>query len=165
MIELITTSLFVFSSIYGTPAIANADTISTTTAPSVTVNKEETTIENKLLTKKQLELKQKAQEYFKDYPILVKIAGCESKFRQYDSKGNVLKGQINKGDLGLMQINKYYHAEKAKKLEFDLETVEGNMAYAKYLYEKEGEKPWMSSSKCWKQDTASKIGDQVALNK
>ena len=165
MIEIITTSLFVFSSIYGAPT-AYADTmVSTTTAPGVTINKEEKIIKNNLYTKKQLELKEKASVYFKDYPILVKIAGCESQFRQYDSEGKVLQGKVNKGDLGLMQINKYYHSEKSDELGFDIETVEGNMAYAKYLYEKEGEKPWLSSSKCWKQAPAQKLGDQVAMNK
>ena len=163
MIEIITTSLFVLSSIYGAPTIASADTISTTTAPGATVSKEEMTIENKFPTKKELE--QKARVYFKDYPILVKIAGCESQFRQYDAKGNILKGKVNKGDLGLMQINKYYHGTKADELGFDIETVEGNMAYAKYLYNREGTKPWDSSSKCWKQGIDQSPNDQVALNK
>ena len=49
-----------------------------------------------------------------------------------------------------MQINRYYHEEKANELGYNLEVIEGNMAYAKYLYEKEGSKPWLSSSKCWK---------------
>ena len=165
MIEIITTSLFVLSSIYGAPMIASADTIiSTTTAPGVTINKE-ISIDNRFLTEKQIELKKEATDYFKDYPILVKIAGCESQFRQYDSNGDTIKGKVNKGDLGLMQINKYYHEDKANELGFDLDTVEGNMAYAKYLYEKEGEKPWLSSSKCWKQGNEPISDNQVALNK
>ena len=165
MIEIITTSLFVLSSVYGAPTVANADTISTTTAPGVTVIKQETTIKDRFLSKKQLELEEKAKEYFKDYPILVKIAGCESQFRQYDSKGNVLKGKVNKGDLGFMQINKYYHEGKSDELGFDLETIEGNMAYAKYLYDREGAQPWISSSKCWNKAAEQKIGNQVVLNR
>ncbi len=161
MIEIITTSMFVISSIYGAPT-AYADTIvSTTTAPGVTVKKEEIIIDNKLPTRKELE--QKAKVYFKDYPILVEIARCESEFRQYDSKGNVLKGRVNKSDLGLMQINNYYHGVKSDELGFDIETVEGNMAYAKYLYEKEGSKPWNSSSKCWKEGADAILNGQVAL--
>lgn len=166
MIEIITTSLFVLSSVYGAPVLASADTISTTTAPLVTVNKQETTVKNRFLTQKQLELEKIAKEYFKDDPILVKIAGCESQFRQYDSKGDTLTGRVNKGDLGLMQINKYYHAEKAEELGFDLNHVEGNMAYAQYLYDREGSKPWNSSSKCWKKEMAIESGNaQLALNK
>ena len=164
MIEIITTSLFVLTSIYGAPIVANADTTeSTTTAPFVTVNKKEITVKNRFLSKEQLELEEKAKVYFKEYPILVKIAACESQFRQYNSKGETLKGKVNKGDLGLMQINKYYHGEKAEELGLNLETIEGNMAYAKYLYEKEGSKPWLSSSKCWKGGVDQVKDNLVAL--
>lgn len=163
MIEIITTSLFVLSSILGAPTAVSAETVSVPTVHGVIVNEDKITVKNRFLTKKQLELEQKAITYFEDYPILVKIAECESQFRQYDAQGNILKGKVNKGDLGLMQINKYYHEERANELGLDLETIEGNMAYAKYLYEKEGEKPWLSSSKCWKQGIDSIRYDQVAM--
>ena len=80
---------------------------------------------------------------------MAEIAKCESTFRQYDSKGEVIKGIVNKSDVGVMQINKYYHLKQAEKLGYDLHTIEGNMAYAKALYEREGTKPWNASSKCW----------------
>lgn len=87
--------------------------------------------------------------YFKDDPILAEIAMCESTFRQYDSDGTVLTGKVNKNDVGVMQINKHYHLERAEKMGFDLDTIEGNMAFAKKLYKSEGTKPWKSSSGCW----------------
>lgn len=91
------------------------------------------------------------KEYFKDTPIMAKIAWCESRNRQYEKDGKtVYTGRIDADDTGVMQINKYYHADTAKKLGLDLDTVEGNMAYAKYLYNKEGTRPWNSSSHCWK---------------
>lgn len=155
MIELITTSIFVFSSIYGGPVIAaGANTISV--SPSVN-----TAEETRLINQKDIEAK--AKKYFKDDPILVEIARCESSFRQVDEKGNVLIGKVNKGDVGIMQINKYYHAEKALSLGFDLDTLDGNMGYAKYLYDKEGVKPWASSKPCWKQALKSAPVNQVAL--
>ena len=89
------------------------------------------------------------REYFKETPILAEISRCESTFRQVDKDGEVLRGIVNKSDLGLMQVNTYYHGEKAEELGFDLMTVDGNLAYAKYLYEKEGTTPWNSSKKCW----------------
>jgi len=89
------------------------------------------------------------REYFKDTPILAEIAKCESRFRQVDENGDVVRGEINRSDIGVMQINTYYHADTAKKLGLDLKTLGGNMAYAKYLYEKEGSTPWLSSSGCW----------------
>lgn len=88
--------------------------------------------------------------YFSDTPILAEIARCESSFRQFDAEGNVLRGKVNRGDLGVMQINKYYHEEDAQKLGYDIYTLQGNLDYAKLLYKKYGDSPWVSSSKCWK---------------
>lgn len=90
------------------------------------------------------------REYFKETPILAEIAKCESTFRQFDKAGNPLKGVTNSGDIGVMQINKYYHEEDATKLGIDIYTLDGNLAFAKKLYEKYGSDPWASSSKCWK---------------
>lgn len=89
-------------------------------------------------------------EYFADVPELVNVARCESHFRQFDKDGRVLRGVVNKGDLGVMQINEYYHGEKAEELGYDLYTIEGNLSYARFLYNHEGLTPWSSSSKCWK---------------
>ena len=94
-------------------------------------------------------VQQFARTYFADIPIMIDIARCESKFRQFDADGNVLRGKVNTGDIGLMQINEGYHAEAAAKLGVDINTIEGNAAYARYLYEREGTQPWISSSKCW----------------
>ncbi len=88
-------------------------------------------------------------QYFADTPVLVSIAKCESRFRQWNSDGSIHRGEINRSDLGVMQVNEYYHGEKADELGFDLYTLDGNLAYAKYLYEKEGSRPWASSQKCW----------------
>src|SRR5690606_29289590 len=88
-------------------------------------------------------------DYFADVPLLAKIAKCESRYRQYDSKGDVLKGEQNRSDRGVMQINLYYHGDTAAKLGLDVHNIDDNVAYARHLYEKQGSKPWNSSSKCW----------------
>lgn len=95
-------------------------------------------------------IKEMVGEYFADIPELVDVARCESRFRHFDKNGRVLRGEINRGDIGVMQINEYYHKERAEELGFDLYTIEGNMSYARVLYEKEGLTPWASSSHCWK---------------
>ncbi len=89
------------------------------------------------------------RDHFKSNPILVEIARCESRFRQFDEDGEVLRGKVIKEDVGVMQINEYYHLERSKKLGYDIHTLDGNMAYAKWLYQKEGTRPWNSSVKCW----------------
>lgn len=87
-------------------------------------------------------------DYFADIPIMAKIAKCESRYRQYKN-GEVLQGEQNSLDRGVMQINLYYHEKTAAELELDLHDIDDNVAYARYLYEKQGVKPWMSSSPCW----------------
>ncbi|HEY4512592.1 MAG TPA: hypothetical protein VJH63_02940 [Candidatus Paceibacterota bacterium] len=95
-------------------------------------------------------IKEKVTDYFKDDPIMIKIAWCESRFRQFEKDGSVFRGKVNPNDVGVMQVNTTYHLKKATSLELDLDTLEGNLAYAKYLFLKEGTVPWNSSGPCWK---------------
>lgn len=87
-------------------------------------------------------------------PILLDIARCESGMRQFDENGEVLRGKVNKSDLGFFQINAYYHLESSKKAGFDIYTEEGNIGYALWLYKKEGTQPWKASEKCWSKSLA-----------
>jgi len=94
-------------------------------------------------------LQARVRSEMKDMPVLIDIARCESKFRQWEDNGTVLRGKINKKDVGLFQINEKYHLKASKRLGMDIHTVEGNIAYAKYLYKKEGSTPWNWSGHCW----------------
>ena len=96
-----------------------------------------------------LSIEKEVRGYFKDTPQLVGVAWCESRFRHTDKEGNIFRGLANSKDIGVMQVNEAYHLEKSKSLGFDIYTVKGNMAYAKYLFEKEGLSPWNSSKACW----------------
>lgn len=96
-------------------------------------------------------------DYFADTKILAEIAKCESRFRHFSSNGEVLRGKKNSYDRGVMQINILYHGKTAEKMGLNLYDLNGNVAYAKYLYEKEGAKPWMSSSACWAKFSPSEI--------
>jgi hypothetical protein len=87
--------------------------------------------------------------YFDDTPILARIAKCETHFRHYEPDGTVVRGDINEKDLGVMQINEYYHGESAEKMGYDIYTLHGNLEYARNLYEREGVQPWRSSAHCW----------------
>lgn len=87
--------------------------------------------------------------YYAKYPVLAEIAFCESTMRQYDSKGNVVRGKVDRRDVGIMQINQGYHGAAAEKLGYDLLTAEGNLGYALYLYKAQGTRPWNASKPCW----------------
>jgi len=94
------------------------------------------------------------KKYFSDIPVMIEVAKCESRFRQTDKNGDTLVGVVNEFDKGVMQINEMYHEERAGKLGYDLHTIEGNTAYARYLFEKEGLRPWKSSAPCWSKTVA-----------
>ena len=96
-------------------------------------------------------------DYFADIPILAEIAKCESRYRHLNKSGAVLKGDRNSFDRGVMQINILYHAKTLERLELDVHNLDDNVRYARYLYEKEGAKPWMSSSACWAKFNQSEI--------
>ena len=89
------------------------------------------------------------RNYFADEPIMIHIAACESHFRQLDKDGSVHRGVVNSADVGVMQINEHYHLDEAIKGNYNIYTLEGNTAFARALYEKEGTQPWSSSKPCW----------------
>lgn len=90
------------------------------------------------------------REYFKDAPVMIDIARCESKFRQFDSKGNILRNEQGSSAVGVFQIMASIHASSAdKNLGLNIYDLEGNAAYARYLYEKNGTRDWNASKSCW----------------
>ncbi len=82
----------------------------------------------------------RVREFFAEYPSMISIAKCESSFRQYTNNGTPLRASGRY--IGVFQIDEKSHAAKAKKLGMDIYTLEGNIAYAKYLYEAAGTGPW-----------------------
>jgi soluble lytic murein transglycosylase-like protein len=96
------------------------------------------------------EVESYVREYFSDVPVLAEIARCESTFRHHDIQtGTILRGRVNSNDIGVMQINTTYHRDTAQRLGYDLTTIDGNLGYARNLYEREGTRPWNSSRSCW----------------
>lgn len=96
------------------------------------------------------------RDYFADIPKLAEVAKCESEFRHFNSKGDVLRGKVNRSDVGVMQINEYYHGDTAATLDLDLYTLDGNLEYARSLYEREGMDPWNASRSCWEEQHLAK---------
>ena len=102
------------------------------------------------------DVESEVREYFADIPLMAEISKCESHYRQFEKDGSIFRGKVNNQDVGAMQINEYYHKDRATKLGYDLHTLEGNMAYARVLYEEQGGQPWVSSSPCWKKSDVAK---------
>ncbi|TSC83820.1 MAG: hypothetical protein G01um101417_387 [Parcubacteria group bacterium Gr01-1014_17] len=132
MIETLGGLLFFLSVFYGNTEISSA-------APTPIVP----------VADNPITLEQYVRDYFADNAVLAEVAKCESRFRHFDAYG-VLRGDYDRNDVGVMQINERYHSPRAERNGFDIKTLEGNLGYAKWLYDKEGLQPWASSGKCWK---------------
>lgn len=146
MIEITTTIALLMSSLYGSATTTSATDIGVVgaTVASSTNNSAIVTV-----TTDRKSLEKYLRENYSDTPILIEIARCESTFTHYDKNGDIVRGRVNSADVGVMQINEKYHLETAEKLGYDIHTVEGNVNYAKYLYDKYGAQPWKASSPCW----------------
>jgi hypothetical protein len=156
MIELTTGVVFLMSSLYGSgQADTHMTNIITAESPTTQIASIVASIETpSTFTNDTKGMEAYLRNAYADTPILVDIARCESNFKQFDENGNVVRGRIDKADIGVMQINERYQGETAKKLGLDLYTVLGNVAYAKHLYEEQGSQPWSASAKCWSGDLA-----------
>jgi len=88
---------------------------------------------------------------------MIQVARCESTFRHYLADGTVLRGVVDNADTGVMQINKRFHLKTATALGLNLDDITDNMAYARYLYEKQGLQPWNASRPCWGKTLAMNI--------
>ena len=153
----------VISSLMGTTSPVTVDQtipqIDSSVVRQVENRKTEKEIDNIMSTE------QYVRQYFNDIPIMIEVARCESHFRQLDSDGEIHRGQVNPLDVGVMQINEHYHLDKSIKDEHDIYTLEGNTAYARDLYDRQGTGPWNSSKPCWgKYLTNQPKSNDLALN-
>lgn len=86
----------------------------------------------------------RVREYFADIPVMIEIARCESKFRQFTDSGAVLRGGSSGQYVGIFQFMESIHSSVARTLGYDLATVDGNLDYARHLYTQQGTKPWVA---------------------
>jgi hypothetical protein len=154
MLELTTGVVFLMSSLYGSGQPANNMTAAVGAIP--VMEAATSSSNNGIDTHDAKSMEAYLRTEYADTPILVDIARCESNFHQFDQDGIVIRGRVDSHDIGVMQINEKYQGDTAKKLGLDIFTVEGNVAYAKHLYNEQGSAPWNSSAKCWS------TGDTVA---
>jgi hypothetical protein len=99
------------------------------------------------------------RQVFADAPVMIEVAKCESHLKHFDEDRKVIKNHAGSSAVGVFQIMASIHAEDAKKMGYDIMTVEGNVQYARHLYETSGTKPWeadKASSGCWGKTAAGK---------
>lgn len=90
------------------------------------------------------------------YPEMVSICACESSFegkhgvpQQFERDGVTVRyGRVNPDDRGMCQLNRKYWLQKSLDLGWDIETEEGNIRMANWIYERHGTQPWSWSKSC-----------------
>lgn len=95
------------------------------------------------------------KKYGIDADKALRIARCESNFRQYNGN-EVLRGAQNPADAGVFQINEKYHLNKSQALGFDIHNTHDNIEYAMWLMKNEGIRHWNWSKPCWGGDNILK---------
>lgn len=96
------------------------------------------------------------EETFEKYPLLVKIAWCESgqgsgrPYRQFEADGSPFKSRLGTPDFGAFQISDTHWARDAKALGLDYKhSLEDNFRMAVYILKKQGYNAWAASETCW----------------
>lgn len=82
-------------------------------------------------------------------PIFTAIAACESGGKQFHANGQVIRGRINRNDIGKYQINLTIWGRTAQELGYNIFSEEGNEEMALELYRRHGLQPWYLSKHCW----------------
>lgn len=79
--------------------------------------------------------------YFPDvFDEAIAVFTCESGVNQFRRDGSVVTSPTS--DYGVSQINKI-HLKKSKELGQDIFTLNGNLGFARYLYDIYGWSPWV----------------------
>ncbi|MCA9367268.1 hypothetical protein KC887_03325 [Candidatus Kaiserbacteria bacterium] len=104
------------------------------------------------------------ENVFSDTPAMVAVAKCESNFRQFTDAGNVFRGGYNNQMIGVFQFYKSVHSTAALALGFDIAALDGNIGYAKHVYDTQGITPWNASKTCWEAELAKNSAPNVDTN-
>jgi hypothetical protein len=131
--------------VYGTSGVqaASTTTATSTAATAITASSSSKATLATTTAVSRIESEKIVRAYFADIPAMIEIARCESNFRQFTDAGNVFRDAS--GDMvGVFQFYEISHTAAAETLGFDLTTLDGNMKYARHLYEVQGTNPWRS---------------------
>lgn len=93
-----------------------------------------------------------SQEWGLNEQRMLKIAFCESSYRQFDKNGKVLQGHVNKWDTGVFQINLDPEETDwqfvADLTGYDPYETEGNIRLAMWIAQNSGYHHWRFSGSC-----------------
>lgn len=86
--------------------------------------------------------------FFKNDPVMIKIAACESSLRHVLPNGR-LNISPDGHDVGTFQVRLPVHESELNRYGLNPADFAHNVAFATYLYRRDGLRPWNSSRPCW----------------
>jgi len=95
------------------------------------------------------EITRLASVYGQNGALARTIIKCESEMYGGAVNHNKIGGVIWSTDIGVWQINDYFHKDNALKMGLDIYDEWDNLEYGFILLKSEGTKPWYASKGCW----------------
>ena len=86
-----------------------------------------------------------ARKYHQSVKVAKAIIHCESKGKQSARNYQAVVGV----DIGMWQLNSYYHSKSAARMGFDIYKSADNLEYGFVLLSEQGLLPWSASKYCW----------------
>lgn len=86
-----------------------------------------------------------AKQHGIDPKTALAVSYCESRYYENATGTQAAVGK----DIGMFQINTYYHESKAQKMDLNIYEPRDNIEYAMWLMERQGLQPWSASKSCW----------------
>jgi hypothetical protein len=86
--------------------------------------------------------------HYRESPVMVKVAACESTLKHVLPDGRLNVGPDGH-DWGVLMVRKPVHEKDLRQLGINPADFAQNVAFATYLLGRDGLRPWVMSQRCW----------------
>jgi hypothetical protein len=127
------------------PMTRNTRGETNTTAP---VNPEASEIHGSIPLPSKKENEKTVREFWKKHlepaqaEQMIAKAETESNFNQFETSKFPLRGRRNRDNIGVMQIPERWWGQVARKIGYNITTLQGNLDMALWMYHRDGERAW-----------------------
>ncbi len=99
----------------------------------------------------------KIRAVFADVPLMMHVAKCESGLVHREN-GELIQARDGSSSRGVFQVLMRIHGPQMQKMGLNPERTDHYLTYVRYLYDKQGLKPWQGSRHCWEKGNISTLG-------
>jgi hypothetical protein len=95
-----------------------------------------------------IDLAHQIRAVFADAPIMMRVAMCESGIVHREN-GELKRNKQGSSARGMFQVMMYYHEPEMRRMGLNPNRIDEYLIYVRYLFDKQGLKPWAESKPCW----------------